>query len=302
VRHHRLLLFALLLLTCSHAMALEITSIAPNRGTPGTLVLITGGPFSAQTQPFLGQQYVPPRQVLQNQLEISVPYLPPGTYNLTVQDAEETALQTVNFEVMAPQPQIEAISPSNLDFCTDEPERWVRVEGRNFLPASVLLLNGNAVQSRHLSSESLEFQLPTMPAGVYGVEVRNPDGVTSLPHSFWVDSVPEILSIEQGEDFVNHYEMIIRGKNFFYNSILVVKEPEESTIGQAYRQLSFHASGGGGGLSQLVLAPQAERLIYVDCQTLIYQRYPSNFQSKGLLLQVINPDGNKTDPYSVSLP
>lgn len=302
MRHHLMLMFAGLLLTGSAAVALEITAIAPNRGTPGTLVSITGGPFTAETQPFLGQQYLTPRQVLQNQLEFSVPYLPPGTYNLTVQNATETAAQTVNFEVLAPQPQITAINPSNLDFCSDNAERWITVEGRNFLPASVLLLNGSAVPSRVVSAESIEFQLPSMPAGVYGVEVRNPDGTSSLPQSFWIDSVPEIVSVERGEDFVNHYEMIVRGKNFFYNSILVVKEPEQSTIGQAYRQLSFHASRGGDGLSQLVLSPQAERLIYIDCQTLSYHRYPSNFQSKNLILQVINPDGKKTDPYSVDLP
>jgi len=31
-------------------------------------------------------------------------------------------------------------------------------------------------------------------------------------------------------------------------------------------------------------------------------RYPNNFQDKELILQVINPDGKKTEPYAVTLP
>jgi len=73
-----------LLLSTGQPLALDITSLAPIRGTPGTLVAIDGGPFSSKTQPFLGEHYVEPRIVQDNHLEFTVPLLPPGNYLLTV--------------------------------------------------------------------------------------------------------------------------------------------------------------------------------------------------------------------------
>lgn len=287
-----------ILLTTGQTPALEITSLAPIRGTPGTLVAINGGPFAPQTQLFLGEQYVAPRITLKNHMEFAVPYLPPGIYTLTVQNNTTVAAQTYQFEVMAPTPQVTNINPRILDACPIDPQNLLQINGRNFLPSAVLLVNESIVPSRVISSTLIEAQLPSLQQpGVYGVSVRNPDGATSLPHSLWVNSSPEIKSVERGADFVNHYEVIIHGKNFLYNSTLVVKEPEDSTIGQTYQQFSFVSRN-----SVESIAPQGNRLIYVDCQTLIYHRYPTSFQSKDLRLQVFNPDGLKTDQHYVALP
>jgi hypothetical protein len=296
--------FVCIVLITGQTLALEITSLAPVRGTPGTLVGISGGPFSPQTQPFLGEQYVAPRITLKNYMEFTVPYLPPGNYTLTVQDNTMVAAQTYQFEVMAPTPQVTNINPRILDACPIDPLNQLQINGRNFLPGAVLLVNDRVVPSRVISSTSIEAQMPGLrKPGVYGVSVSNQDGATSLPHSLWVNSTPEINSVERGADFVNHYEVIIHGKNFLFNSTLVVKEPEDSTIGQTYQQLSFVSRNNPtsqGGLD--TIAPQKNRLIYVDCQTLIYHRYPTSFQDKDLGLQVFNPDGRMTDQYYVALP
>jgi len=114
--------------------------------------------------------------------------------------------------------------------------------------------------------------------------------------------VPEISGVERGGDFVNHYEMIIRGKNFFYNSILVVKEPNTFAGGPEIRQLTYYANRGALGTGQGPLAAMGEALRYNDCRTLLYLRFPGNFQDKELTLQVINPDGKKTSPYVVTMP
>jgi hypothetical protein len=296
--------FVCILLTKGQTLALEITSLAPIRGTPGTLVAISGGPFSPQTQPFLGEQYVAPRITLKNHMEFTVPDLPPGNYSLTVQDNTMVAAQAYQFEVMAPTPQITNINPRILDACPIDPQNQLQINGRNFLPGAVFLVNENTVVSHIINSTLLEVQLPELQQpGVYGVSVRNPDGATSLPHSLWVNSTPEINSVERGADFVNYYEVIIHGKNFLFNSTLVVKEPENSTLGQTYQQLSFvsrNSAASQGGLD--TIAPQRNRLIYVDCQTLIYNRYPTSFQNKDLRLQIFNPDGRKTDQHNVDLP
>jgi hypothetical protein len=289
--------FVCIVLITGQTLALEITSLAPVRGTPGTLVGISGGPFSPQTQPFLGEQYVTPRITLKNYMEFAVPYLPPGNYTLTVQDNTMVAAQAYKFEVMAPTPQVTNINPSILDACPIDPQNQLQISGRNFLPGAVFLVNESAVLSSVISSTLLEVQLPALQKpGVYGGSVRNPDGATSLPLSLWVNSTPEINSVERGADFVNHYEVIIHGKNFTANSTLVVKDPEDSTIGQAYQQFSFVSRNRTAHISP------RNRVTYVDCQTLIYHRYPSSFQVKDLRLQVFNPDGRKTDQYYVALP
>jgi hypothetical protein len=289
--------FCMLLMT-GRTLALEISSVAPVRGTPGTLVAISGGPFSSKTQPFLGEQYVAPRITLRNYIEFAVPYLPPGNYSLTVQDNTMIAAQAYQFEVMAPTPQVITINPNILDACSIAPQNHLQIIGRNFLPGAVFLVNGNAVLSSVISSTLLEVQLPALQKpGVYGGSVRNPDGATSLPHSLWINSTPEINSVERGDDFVNHYEIIIHGKNFIANSTLVVKEPEDSTVGKAYQHFSFVSRNTTESISKL-----GNRVTYVDCQTLIYHRYPTSFQVKDLGLQVLNPDGRSSDQYYVALP
>lgn len=296
--------FACLLLITGQTHALEITSLAPTRGTPGTLVAIGGGPFSPQTQPFLGEQYVAPRLILKNHMEFTVPSLPPGSYALTVQDDTMVAAQAYQFEVMAPTPQITNIDPRILDACSIGSRNRLEVNGRNFLPGASLLINENAVPGEVVSSTLIEAQLPELQQpGGYGISVRNPDGATSLPHALWVNSTPEIDSVERGADFVNHYEVVIRGKNFLFNSTLVVNEPEGSAPGQTYKQLSFVPRSSAASHQSLdTVAPQRNRLIYVDCQTLIYHRYPTSFQDKDLRLQIFNPDGRKTNRYDVALP
>ena len=294
-----LITFACIALITGQSYALEITSLSPVRGTPGTLVGIGGGPFSSQTQPFLGELYVAPRITLKNYMELTVPNLPPGVYTLTVQDETMVAAQTYQFEVMAPTPQVTNIIPNILDTCPIDPLNRLQINGRNFLPGAVLLVNDRVVPSTVINSNSIEAQLPGFQEpGVYGVSVRNEQGATSLPHSLWVNSTPEIYTVEQGADFVNYYEVIIHGKNFLFNSTLVIKEPEDSAIGMTYQQLSSVSRKNGS--SQGGISPQ-NRLIYVDCQTLIYHRYRTS-RAKDLSLQIFNPDGRKSDLYYVALP
>jgi len=293
-----------LFLSTAQSHALDITALAPNRGTPGTLVAIDGGPFSPQAQPVIGEQYVSPRVVFENHLEFLVPNLPPGNYLLTVQDATTVARQSFQFEVMAPTPEVSSLIPRTLDICSGDSQNQIQVNGRNFLPGAAVLLNGNIVPSERLSSTAMEAQLTDFQKpGVYGVTVRNPDGGISLPYSLSVNSVPEIYSIERGAEFVTYYEIIIHGKNFQFNSTLVLQESGNSNFGQNPQQLSFtprsSASSEGGGTT---IAPQRDRLIYVDCQTLIYRRYPSSFQGKELGLQIFNPDGGNTGLHYVTMP
>lgn len=296
-------LLFLLLLAGPAGAAMEITSVSPGRATPDARVVLTGGIFTPQSRVYLGEQFVAPLQLLPRQIEFVVPSLPPGTYSLTVQDDVDAAAQPFLFEVLAPHPQITAIDPPSVDVCADDVERTVRVFGRHFRPGTALLVGGNVVASRVVDEGTLELRLPGLPAGVYGLEARNPDGTTSLPQSLWVTGVPEITGVERGGEFVNHYEVVIRGRNFFFNSILVVREPDTVAGGGSTRQLTYYAHRGAPGApGGLTIGGGGESLRFNDCRTLVYLRYPSNFQDKPLTLQVINPDGTKTAPYAMTLP
>ena len=54
----RILMTALvgIVLAATQAYALEVTALAPIRGTPGTLIAVYGWPFTPQTRLFLGDQ------------------------------------------------------------------------------------------------------------------------------------------------------------------------------------------------------------------------------------------------------
>lgn len=289
-----------LLLATAQGYALEVTALAPVRGTPGTLIAVYGGPFTPQTRLFLGEQYVEPRVILENHIEFTIPELDPGSYALTVQDDTSTAPQNYQFEVLSAAPEITRLEPRILDSCRPDQQSPVKVIGRNFQPGAQLVVNRNVMPSQRVSPTLIEAEFTELElSGVYGVAVRNPDGATSLPHSLWIKDVPEIISVERGESLINSYQVIIHGKNFHFNSTLIVNEPADSGTGQTSQQLSFAALKNN--LGQTTSMNETSRLSYVDCQTLIYHRYPS-FQDKDLTLQIFNPDGRNTDPYHVTLP
>ena len=279
------------------ASCFDIAAIEPSRGAPGSLIAIAGDNFPKEISLTLGEVIVEPRMIFTNHIEFMVPNLTAGSYVLTVENLNTREKMTYRFEVMAPTPVISTIAPRTLDACNLDGEYQVSIYGRNFLPQATLLLDGKVVSSEVLNSNHLEAELPNkLSPGIYGVVVRNPDGASSLPHSVTVNSAPEIYYVERGADFVNSYEIIIHGKNFQFNSILVVNEPENSSFGQTFQQLSIFARTGSEGNSNI------SEVSYKDCQTLIYRRYPTSFQNKELGLQVFNRDGENTDLFFVNLP
>lgn len=294
---------AILLLGSGNLFALEINSITPSRGEPDTSITVTGQDFSSETGILLGEQATSSRLITANRLEFRVPQLPPGNYALQAIQNGVVVTEGFSFEILTPTPHISDLIPNNLDICTSVPERTLLVSGRNFMSGALVLLNENALSTEVISSTRLEVGLRDFQqAGVYGVAVRNPDGTTSLPHSLWVNSIPEITSVEPGDEFVNYYEVIIRGKNFRFNSTLLVKEPEGSVIGQSEQQLSFNSGRPDSSSGLVANAVQKDHLTYVNCETLIYHRMVRTNQPRDLRLQIFNPDGQATGLYEVTLP
>jgi hypothetical protein len=284
------------------ASALEITAVSPVVASPGAVVTILGGPFSAEAKVILGDRPIEPTAAAQRQLIFTVPPLAEGEYTLSVQDGQEISPPAFTLAITAPEPFIGSLGPSNIDTCAPDNERRVIVTGRDFAPGASLLLDGKIVAHTALGPESLSFVPPALPSGAYGVQVINPDGKKSLPHSLYINDIPEILNVYQGEEFVNYYQVVIEGKNFTFDSNLVINEYPVGFYDLPPQQRVISPQSDVGSPGKLPRPSQSDNLRYIDCGTLIYNRYPYSNQPKRVSVKVVNPDGKETSTYELAIP
>ncbi len=298
----RLLLLAVLLLWPTRAPALEISAIYPQTASSGTPVTLIGGPFDADVLVNLAGQDIRPRSLGSRQLIFIVPSLPAGEYALYLHSGGESSPQTYSLRIELPAPEILSLEPAIIDQCSAREQRQVRLQGRHIQPGAQLQLDGRGIPFELQDDGFLAFLIPELRAGSYGLQLLNPDGKLSLPQTLWINNVPEIESVSQGEDFVNYYQVEIRGKNFLHNSTLIVDEYPGGFADLPPRQRLLPVQGRGDFSSENPRAGQVESLSYRDCNSLIYNRYPPTGQSMRLILRVGNPDGKQTDPFEVFLP
>jgi hypothetical protein len=291
-----LLLFLCSCLLPTPGFALEITAVAPGTVSPDSIVTVSGGPFQPNVRVILGGQSIVPKVVGDRQLVFSVPPLEEGEYSLFVQQGEESSGKAFTLRIVFPPPRITSINPTNIDECSSEAQRQVVVVGENFQPGANLLLDNGAIPHSQSGGQTITFTAPALPAGIYGVQVVNSDGRRSLPHSLWFNNVPEITSVTQGQDFTTYYQLIISGKNFQFNSTLVVNEYPIDTPDVPPQQRSIPVRRQGMSIGV------GDNVFFTGCDTLVYNRYPTSSQIKQLTLQVINPDGRATSAYTLSAP
>ncbi len=296
-------LFLLLLsLASTDSVAVEIRSVYPAVVSAGAPVTIIGGPFSAQVLVDLAGQQLKPRSIGSRQLIFIAPNLPTGEHALFIRDGDKTSPTTFSLRIEQPAPLIESLSPANLNVCSSTEQRQLMLRGENIQPGAQLLLDGAVVPFRSTTGGAISFSPPALPAGSYGLQVVNPDGKTSLPHTLWFSNVPEIEEVAQGEDYVNSYQVVIRGRNFFHNSVLLVDEYPAGFADLPPRQRVIPAQGGPAFQGREARPRQSESVTYQDCNTLIYYRFPPSGQAMRIVLRVGNPDGKQTSGYEVFLP
>jgi hypothetical protein len=296
------LLLILLVLAPLTAWGVEITSIYPEVAYAGTPVTIIGGPFSTEVMVDLDGQLITPKSISPRQLIFLTPQLAVGEYALFLRDGDQTSKATSSLRIELPPPAISSMSPSTLDECSTPEQRRVILTGENIQEGAQLLLNGSVIPFVREDPLSLSFTPLPLKAGSYGVQLVNPDGKHSLPHTLWFDNLPAIESVSEGENFVSYYQIVIRGKNFFHNSLLLVKEFPGGFGDLPPRQRFIPAQGGSQKPTTTGGLIQAENLSYQDCNTLIYNRYPLYGQAMRILLQIGNPDGKQSPAFEVYLP
>lgn len=262
---------------------ISILSIIPAQGEPGMSVTLSGAGFTDKTIAFLGNVSMPTKLVSPKILTFDIPDLPPGLYALFVKREDGATSKPYNFMLQAQKPVAVSLSPDTLYSCATGKEREVVISGRNFQEGAQVLLDGAAIRSRVFSRESVSFNVPSqLFSGLHQVQVKNPSDEVSGAVALFIDTRPEILSVTQGGEYVNYYELVIEGKNFQQGSTLVVD--------------------GARLYSGMGPATERERFIYVDCTRIIYQRHPYDSTLKSIKIQVINPNSEESPVVTVNAP
>lgn len=260
-----------------------ILSIIPAQAEPGSRVMIFGSAFGNSASAFLGSVEIPARVSDGRQLEFIVPQLDAGLYALYIKRDDGVIGRTYNFTVLPLRPVLNGLSPDQISACAQGREREITAVGQNFAPNSLLLFDGGAIKSRVVASDSIVFTAPQVPGGLHQVTVRNAPDNASVAVALAIETKPEISQVTVGNEYVNYYELIIEGKNFQQNSAIYVD-------GQRI--------GGRGGQE----VAEREKVVYIDCTRLIYQRYPYSPVNKDFRIQVMNPGNEGSQVVNVTAP
>jgi len=260
-----------------------ILSIIPAQAEPGDKVTIFGSNFGEQISAFLGSTGIPARVIDAKQIEFTVPLLDAGLYALYLKRGDGVVGRVYNFSVLPQRPVLSTISPDKINSCAQGAEREVTAGGRNFSEASLLFFDNASIKSRVVSPSAIVFRVPDVAGGLHQIMVKNSNDNTSMTLALEIETRPEVSQVTIGNEYVNYYELIIYGKNFQQNSALYVD-------GQRV--------GGPGGQD---LAAR-EKVIYMDCGRLVYQRFPYSPAVKEFRLQVVNPGNEGSQVVNVSAP
>lgn len=276
------------------APPVNILSIIPAQGEPNISVSLSGTGFTEKTIAFLGNSEVPTRVISPQTLTFDIPKLAPGLYALFLKREDGTTSRTYNFTILPPKPSVDALSPDTIAFCSSGAERKITISGHNFQPSSKVLFNGSIIASNYSSPETLTFTVPSAPGGLHQVQVKNQEETVTTPITLTIKATPEISSATRGESFVNYYKLVISGQNFQPGASIMVEERSF--------QVGLNMGAGKRLTAGGIVSGERESLVYVNCSTLVYQRYPSDPTEKDLRIQVINPNGEGSSVVQVTAP
>ena len=261
-----------------------ILSIIPTQAEPGVVVKLYGSGFGDQASIYLGSVEISSSVIGGRQAEFNVPpQLEEGLYALYLKRSDGVIGRSYNFNVLPVRPVLKSLVPASINACDSGKEREVIANGSNFSDTSMLFFDGAVVSSSLISPESISFLVPTVPGGLHHVLVKNAPENSSVPLILAVENKPAIGQVTVGNEYVNYYELIINGSNFSQNSSLYVDGVQV---------------GGRGGHDMT----EREKLIYVDCTKLIYQRHPYSPVNKDFRLQVVNSGVDGSQVITVTAP
>lgn len=256
-----------------------ILSIVPSQAEPGSLVTLALTQLPDDMTLLLGGEEISWKAIDKRRVSFILnAKTKPGQYSLSVRPGNGPT-RSYAFTVIPIKPVALSISPDRITSCAGDEVREVTVTGRNFTATSQLLFDGAIIRSRILPPDIIRFTAPSARGGLHQVAIKNGD-MTTTALGLSIITAPEISAVTIGNDYVSSYELMIEGDNFQQTSTLLVNGTRIDTAGTL----------------------QGERLVYIDCTKIIYQRRPYSSTPKELRLQVVNPDGEASRTVLVSAP
>jgi len=289
MRYAALVLLVLILVTTSTLFAEDaqgevpsILSIIPGQAQAGSTVIVSGNGFNSETTLFLGINEVPFKIITEQQISFVLPHISAGSYALYIRNKSGESSKAYAFTVAPVKPSVTALSPDSVQLCSTGGDRQIIVSGKNFLEGARLLFDGAIIKGNRISAEEMTFQTPNVPGGLHQVQVKNPEEAVSSAIALLIASQPEIRSVSQGNDYVNYYELNIEGINFQHGSTLIVD--------------------GTRIQSGVPNTGNRDRLVFKNCNSLTYQRYPYDRSVKSFQMVIVNPNGEESSMFTVSAP
>jgi hypothetical protein len=246
--------------------------------------MMFGSGFGSQASAYLGSVEITSKVTDGKQLEFTIPQqLEPGIYALYLKRSDGAVSRPYNFSVTPVRPVLEGVQPEQVGSCAHGKDRDVTVRGQNFSEKSQLLFDGAVLKSTFVSPETLSFSVPQVSGGLHQIVVKNGPDNGTVAIGLIIETKPEISQVATGSEYVNYYELVITGKNFQQNSAIFVD--------------GLRVGGRGGDYGG-----EREKLIYVDCGKLIYQRHPYSQVNKDFRIMVMNPGNEASQAVSVTAP
>lgn len=289
-------------LTLKIVYGAEIFSIEPFEIHPESVVTIKGTDFTNETVVLLGNKIIKPFSLTNEQLKFIIPpNFEPGTYRLILKN-KEMATFPLSLLITRREVQIFGYTPETFDFCSKDKE--LTVTGKNLKEIKKISTNGVDIQFfpeesnivLKLPAEILERnnELNILFFGKNDKIVH----VINIP----INKKPFIEDIKNVSSDFNSATYIIQGKNFIKNLSLYVNNQIITEYKDPLSQQNITFLPRRSQNSDNVSSPLLDRLQFNSCNELIYIRYPATPDNKKLDIYIENPNGEKSNTFTIFVP
>ncbi|MCX7770752.1 MAG: hypothetical protein N2202_06685 [Proteobacteria bacterium] len=297
-------IFILLIFEISYAF--EIHSISPEEIRPNSSVQIKGKFDIENLTIFLGKQELSYQLLNKENISLTIPSnIEPSIYMLNFFDKKNDRLIIgLPIKISKASLKISNFEPKFLDFC--DYNKDIEINGENLGIIKYVYVNGVEIENVERSNNFIKIKLPDgffIPLNqnyitlTFYNENRNLLELINIS----INTRPEIESAQIVSNFLNYYEVVIKGKNFIKDSKLFINGIE---INQRYSKLfeGIYIFG-----QQYITKPMSTTMLHdsffiENCNTLILTRYPVTSDLKTLKIQIESPTGQKSSEYILNAP
>ncbi len=287
--------FILLLIFFSPLLALstDIYQLKPVEIYPGTEVTVFGKNFNENTLIILGNKAIRPHSIFNEKLRFFVPInTEPGSYILSLKTDRRDILPTFTITVKNKDFVIKNFYPHTIERCS-EADTVITVEGEQLDTVKKLTIQGSSLYFNY-SKNKIIFELPgsLIDRNSYlNIYFYNQDEKIKDLITININNKPFIEQAKIISSELTSIDLRISGKNFIYplklfvNNELIKERGSEAQIKEPLR-----------------MSPMLDRFEFINCNEIIYKRYPTSSETKELLIYIENPTGEKSNTYSISVP